>query len=459
MTEPPSLTPTPRPLAEVFRTQAAAVAKLAVPVMFARAGMLVMAFVATAFVGHAGAQELAYFAIGSAPQQMLMTLGIGLMLGTGVLAAQAKGADRPAEAGGVWRVAMLIGVVYGLGAGAVNAVGEPLLAAFGQPPDLARGGGHVLVMYAIGMPVAVLFIGTSLFLEGIGKPRVGMLIVFGGNVVNLVACWALVEGNLGMPAMGAAGAALAFSVARWFMVVAIVAYVLLMKDAARYGVARRLAGTARLAKRLLAIGAPMGIALGLESACFATVAGFAGILGTVPIAAYQVFANVIALVYMLSVGIGTATAVHTAQAMGRRDHRAAAMTGWAGFALVLATTGTVGLILWLSADLVAGAYTSDPVLLPVAAAAVALSGLFVVADGGQGVLIGALRGIGDVIAPTFVYFVAFWVIAVPLAYVLGVEAGHGLDALLGALGVGLVVAMISFAFRFHQKTRPRLVAA
>lgn len=434
-----------------FGRLALAIGRLAVPVMFARAGLLIMAFVATAMVGHAGAQELAYFAIASAPQLMLLTLGIGLMLGTGVLAAQAFGAGRLAECGKVWRIAMLVGLGYGAMAGGLLALGPALLRLAGQPDDLAGGGGRVLEMYAIGMPVAVLFVATSLFLEGVGRPRVGMVIVILGNVVNLGACWVLVEGHLGLPALGAAGGALGFSIARWFMVVAITAYVLGMGDARRFGVLGSLAGFGDLARRLLRIGMPMGIALGLESACFAVVAGFAGLLGTLPVAAYQIATNLLAMVFMLSVGIGTATAVHTAQATGRGDAHAAMVAGWAGLVIVLATTTFVGSLLALAAPTVARAYTSDPALVPVAVAAIGVTAAMVVADGGQGVMISALRGIGDVIAPTLVYAVAFWGIGVPLAW--ASSGPFGLHGLLWSLFAALAVAAVGLSWRFRLLTR------
>src|SRR3546814_2463770 len=63
--------------------------------MFARAGLIVMMAVDTMMVGHAGGQELAFFSIGLAPQMALLVTGIGLLVGTVVLVAQADGAGKP----------------------------------------------------------------------------------------------------------------------------------------------------------------------------------------------------------------------------------------------------------------------------------------------------------------------------------------------------------------------------
>jgi MATE family multidrug resistance protein len=78
------------------------------------------------------------------------------------------------------------------------------------------------------------------------------------------------------------------------------------------------------------------------------------------------------------------------------------------------------------------------------------------ADGTQGVLIGALRGAGDVIVPTAIYAVAFWALGVPLAYGLGVAAEAGIGSLFWSLFAALAAAALLLALRFHAISR-RLV--
>ncbi len=54
---------------------------LALPVMVARAGLIVLIAVDTAMSGHADAKELAYYGLGLAPQMPMILVGVGLLMG------------------------------------------------------------------------------------------------------------------------------------------------------------------------------------------------------------------------------------------------------------------------------------------------------------------------------------------------------------------------------------------
>src|SRR5215207_5381338 len=109
--------------------------KLALPVMLARAGLVVMITVDTVMTGRAGADQLAYYGIALAPQVTCLTIGIGLLVGTVVLTAQADGAGRQRECGRIWRLGLINGAVLGLVYLVVLVWGEPLLLRLGQEPE------------------------------------------------------------------------------------------------------------------------------------------------------------------------------------------------------------------------------------------------------------------------------------------------------------------------------------
>jgi len=176
--------------------------------MVARAGIVVLAAVDTAMTGYAGATELAYYGLGFPPQIPMIMVAIGLLMGTGILAAQAVGAGDLRHCGQVWRVALVHAVVLGLACLALSQLGHAFYLAIGQDPELAEGGARVLVMFGWSMPAIFLYVATSFFLEGIGRPLPGMLIMLAANVANVGLNWAFIYGN-GVPEMGAEGAAMA----------------------------------------------------------------------------------------------------------------------------------------------------------------------------------------------------------------------------------------------------------
>ena len=284
--------------------------------MLGRAGLLILTLVDTAMTGHAGTLELAYYALAMAPQLTIMLIGIGSLLGTVILTAQADGAGRTQECGTIWCVAMLHALVYGLGLWLLSYAGEWFLTLTGQSADLARGGGEVLVMFAWSLPAMLLYVATTFFLEGINRPVPSMLVMLFANVLNVGLNWVLIYGHWGLSPMGAEGAALATSLVRWVMFLSLAIYVLLRIDRQRYGVVSALREPWCCGRKLRRIGYPTALTQGLESSAFSAMTLFAGWLGALQVAAFQVTMSLIALVFMFALGFSTAASVAHRQCGG-----------------------------------------------------------------------------------------------------------------------------------------------
>ena len=427
--------------------------RLAIPVMLTRAGLIIMISVDSIMTGRAGAEPLAHYAISLAPHITLLVIGIGLLVGTVMLTAQADGAGQPADCGAVWFVALGFAGGLGVVTGIALLWGEPVLLWLGQGPSLAAGGGRALAMFALGMPPTLMYIATSFFLEGIGRPKTGMTIALSANVLNAALNWLLITGELGAPAMGAAGASLATTITRWIMLFALVGYALTMRDAARYGLRAQPDKPFGLVRKLLGLGVPLSAAVGLETACFSTVTTFAGRLGEVPLAGYQIAFNVVTFVFMLAIGLSTATSIRVANAVGRRDRAGVAAAGWTGIGLVAFMTVVIGVAIVLLNARIAGLYSTEPAVLSLAVPALTLVGLLVVVDGTQAVTLGALRGTGDVMFPSVFYAFSFWIVSVPTAYVLGLKGSAGIEGLIWGLFAGLVCALVLLGWRFRVVAR------
>jgi len=426
---------------------------LALPVMLARAGLVLMLTVDTITVGRAGGRELAYFAISTAPHLIMQTIGVGLLLGTVVLTAQADGAGRFEECGRIWRLALLIAGTLGLAFAFVEMHGEGLLRLLGQDPAIAAGGGRVLKMWAVGMPAIMLYMATTSFLEGLSRPRPAMVVSLGANLVNAGLVWALVFGHAGLPALGAPGAALGTAITVWIMILLLAGYALRLPEAKRFGIHAPLAGHYHLVGKLLLLGLPVALSVSFETTAFSGATVIAGWIGQVALAAYQLSINVTSFFYMLSLGLATASAVRVGNAVGRGDRPGVARAGWVAVAMVIALMLVIGLVIrLLRADIVA-IYTSDMAVTAAALPVLAVLSLLVLFDGVQGVLMGALRGTADVILPTACFALAFWGCAIPICYYLGYRQGAGALGLAWGLVAGLLLADILLAARFAFVSR------
>ena len=423
--------------------------RLAFPVMLARLGVLTIITMDTAMSGHASGDDLAWYSVAIAPQIPLMLVGIGLLMGTIVMTAQAVGAGTPERCGAIWRAALAHAAVAGVVMAAACMFGEAFLRAAGQPEDIAVGGGRVLVAIGFGIPGVLLYVATSFFLEGIGRPVPGMVIIIGANILNVGLNWLLIFGHGGFPAMGAEGAAIASSIVRWCMFAAAAVYVLRYVNRRRFGIAAAADPAERLGPRIRRIGLPMGIAHGLEASAFAVMTLIAGLLGTAVVGGYSIPMNLLALAFMGAIGLSTAASVRVGNAVGRGDPAGVRWSGWVAVGVAAVYLAAIAVVFALVPGRLAPLYTADAAVLAIAVPTILVGAIAAIPDGVQGVLMGALRGASDVWPATFLYVFSFWVVMVPLGYWLAIPRGLGAPGLMIAVVAGATVAALLLGWRFR----------
>lgn len=435
---------------------------LAVPVMGARAGLVVMISVNSMMVGHSGADELAYFAIATSIEVAALAIGHGLMNGIAILVARARGAGRNRECGRIGQSAFVLSIAVALCLFTVLSFGETLLLLLGQSPDIAAGGGAVLAVARWGMLAVPPEIALVFFLEGLGRAVPGMVAIWAGVAVLPVLGWFLVLGHAGGPVLGieggAEGAALAMALIRWIMLFGLLAYIGLTSINRTYAVYRLRRTPFLWVGRLLRLGGPIGLAQASESGAFLMMAMFAGWLGAVPLATYQIVINLLALIFMIALGAGTAATVRVSAAIGAAEHRPLSRIGGAAIVLIVAMMMVAGMVIGIGHGWVARLYSTDAVVLQAAAVALPIAAIIVVPDGLQGVIAGALRGAADVTVPTVLHLTSFWVITIPLCWWLGIEQEGGLAGLLLGLLAGLMTASVLLGLRMYWIAHHRLKA-
>ena len=312
------------------------------------------------------------------------------------------------------------------------------------------GGGAAVTMFALGMPAIFLFTASSSFLEGISRPLPGMIVMALANVLNAALNAVLMFGPL---EMGAEGAALATSITRWGMALALIGYILLMPGRRDYGVLAPMAGFWRLQHRLSRLGWPMAFSFALEHGAFFAAATFAGWLGAVSLAAYHIVLNTIALIYMLAIGIAVATGVRVGNAVGHGDLPGMKRAGWVGVGFGALTMLALMPLLVLGNDAIVALYTHDGAVAEIAATGLLIAAWILVSDASQGILIGALRGAADIWPSLVIQTFSFWLLAIPLCYFFSFYENYDIYGLLFGLFFGLTTAGLLLGWRFVVLTR------
>jgi MATE family multidrug resistance protein len=404
-------------------------------------------------IGRHDARELAFFGLGSVPVGIMLSGGAGLLMGTVVMTATARGAGNPARCGQVWRSSIPYALLIGALCCLASQFGSGLFRLLGQSDALATAGGRVLAAYGWGMPAAMLFMTTAMFLEGIRRPLPAMVAMVFANLANVPLNALLVPGGLGLPAFGAEGAVWGTTMLRWAMALGLVTYAVTFRGHEGFNVRGPLSGWWVAGRDQRRLGYAAGASQGLESSAFASMGVFAGWLGAEALAAYTVGLNLIALPFMAAVGLSVATGVRVGDAYGRQDGQDVVLAGWSGLGVACGLLAPVALGFWLAPSAIAAAFTRDDALHAVVAGLVAFNAWILVADGGQVVMAAALRGRHDAWTPTALHFVSYFAVMIPVAAMLAFGMDRGVRGLFEGILVASLVSVSILATRFHLLAR------
>lgn len=248
--------------------------RLAAPIIVARAGLVVMFSVDTIMAGAAGEVSLGAFGLGAAPMMTVMLVCLGALQASVVLAAQAMGRGEPSAVGAILRSALVNALLFGVGAGLFSLGALPFFLATGQDPVVAALAADVAKAFSLGLPGLLLFVALALILEATDRAPVGMLVMIGANLLNLLLDGIFVLGWAGLvdgPA-DAVTVMMTSSVVRWGMAAAALAVLLrdAAKDGDRHSILARAADWSRAfrtlggpeGRTLRRMGLPMGLGQG-----------------------------------------------------------------------------------------------------------------------------------------------------------------------------------------------------
>ena len=425
---------------------------LAWPVVLARIGIMTMGLTDVIVVGNYSGLQLAYSSLALAPTSIIITTAVGLMMGVQVMTARLIGQGRRTEVGGVLRR----GVVYSLQLGLISMIGLILIGPralqhMGLAPGLGEGASPVLVVFALSMPGYLVSVAAQFFLEALHRPRAGMWAMWIANGVNLALNLLLVPDLLGLGIDGPIASAWAIFFARTSLAVFLLVYIARLPEARALGVFRRPDRNAADEREQRKVGYGAGSSYFIEVGAFAAMTFIAGRLGAIETSAWAIVLNVSAIVFMVPMGLSSATAVLVGRAYGARDGRGVLRAGLVGIGVVVALTLIVALVVWPGAPLIASAYNRDPELLAVVIPALVLTTLFFVADGIQVVSASANRAAGDVWWPTIMHFAAYSLIMMPLGWWFAHEIG--VNGLVWAVIIASLVSSVLLTGRFVRVAR------
>jgi len=429
---------------------------LALPIVVSQLGHTLVHLADGIIVGHfAGTVQLAAVSLVNSLFMLILVLGLGISYGLTPLIAQANGSRDKTACGKLLANSLVINfcfsvILYAL----VYGVSISVIDHLGQSPDVVKHAKPYLNLLGFSIIPLMIFQAFKQFTEGLGFTKQAMMISIWGNVVNVIIGIILVKGMFGISPMGVKGVGISTLIDRILMAIVMGTYVFRSKNFKAYLSDFTLDAIDKLRiNQIIKLGAPVAMQYAFEISAFSGAGIIIGTIGKIEQAAHFTALSLAAFTYMLASGIASAATIKTGNNLGKKSFTDLRRSAIASYHVVILFMSLTAVLFILANNVLPYIFTNDVVVIEIAAQLLILAGFFQLFDGTQVVGLGVLRGIGDVNIPTFITFLSYWVIGIPLGYFLGIYLGIGVKGIWYGLTFGLLTASILLFWRFQQRTK------
>lgn len=431
---------------------------LAVPVIIGQLGLIMMGVVDSLMVGELGADYLAAAALANHVVILILIIGLGVSMAVTPLVAISIGAERQDEAQILFKQSLIVNSAFGILMTILILVASELIPYLNQPPLVMKYASSYTKILAISIIPWMIYQSYKQFIEGLSITHPPMVVTIIANIVNAFVNWILIFGNLGFPRLELDGAGIATSSSRIFMVIVLIFYVNGSQKFKKYELSlmiKRFEVT--IIKKILRLGLPSGFQYFFEVGAFSFAVVMVGWLGAKSLAAHQIAINLASISFMAVTGISAAGGIRVGNAVGKADIKETRRAGFSAIILGASIMFCAGMIFIILRNYLPGIYISDKDVISIASSLLVIAALFQLSDGTQAVGIGILRGLTDVKAPTLITFIAYWIIGLPIGYLLGFTFKLGVQGVWVGLLIGLTASALMLSLRFHFKSRHRVI--
>ncbi len=430
-----------------------AIMALAWPVIVEQILSMLVHVVDGAMTGRLGAETVTGISLSFQPMMLAMGLFGGISMGNAVLVARSVGAGDRENASRVARQSMVLGIILALVLVVPAWIYVPnIISIMGAQPDAMVHGVKYLRWLMPGVPFMLPSFIMAGSLRGAGDTRTPMMVNTVSNLLNVLLNWVLIWGNLGMPRMEEAGAAIATSVSRVFSFFALLYFMSREKSIIRLewkGFKETMHLDSDLIRRILSIGLPAALERFVMSSAGLVYTRVVASLGTVVYAAHAISLNAETFSFMPSSGFQMAASTMVGQNLGAEQPEAAKVSAWECWKMAAAVMGTMGILFALFPVSFMKIFTDDVRVFPYAYTTLRVMAFIQIPESVGFVMGGALRGAGDTRTVLYVTIVGVWLVRVGLALFLIKIVGLGLLGAWLAMAIDWAVRAFFLMYRWR----------
>lgn len=423
--------------------------KVITPILITQVAMYMITFFDILMTGRYNTYHLAGVTIGSSFWVPVYTGLAGILMALTPIIAQQSGARnykkvRPYVQQGLYVSIVLSAIVFII----IQFGVGPILQAMPLEEKVEVVASDYLLGMSLGLLPLFGYAVLRSFFDGLGETRVSMSIILLAAPINITLNYLLIYGKFGFPELGGAGAGYASGITYWLV------FFIASFTAARFGpfVAFQLfKDWAKISftkwKDILMIGLPMGFSIFIEISIFSIVTLLMANYSTETISAHQVALNFTSLLYMIPLSISMGVTILVGQEVGAKRLQDARHYGYFSIGLAILFSFIAVAILLLFREQIAGLYSTDTNIIQLSMHFLIYAAFFQLSDAIQAPVQGILRGYKDVNITFIMAIISYWVIGLPIGYLMANFTNFGPFGYWIGLITGLTVGAITLSFR------------
>jgi MATE family, multidrug efflux pump len=438
-----------------MREEALKTLRLAFPIIIGELAQMALHIIDAAMVGAISYKQLAAAALVVNAMNIPFVLGIGMTVSVSQMVSLAHGRSDQRQVShyffnGFWLCA-ITAVIISL----TLVFGKNFLHHLGQDPEVVELAIPFLQLMGVSIIPMLLFMTLKQFADGLQFTRTAMILSLAGMPINIMLNWLLIYGNWGFPRLELPGAGWATLITRSLMFI-VLGIVVLNHHVFKPYISdrkRQWKFKAKTIRELLYIGVPSSLQIGMEAGAFAVSGIIIGTIGAVAQAAHQIALSCASFTFMVSMGLAQASSIRVSNAFGSSNWPKIAIIGkstlWT--ALIYGILCAIGFT--LLRHQLPRFFNENVLVLEMAALLLLFAAIFQISDSTQAIGAGLLRGIKDVRVPTILIGIAYWVVGLPIGYVLAFNFEMGAAGIWLGLITGLTLTSLFLLWRFLRMTK------
>jgi putative MATE family efflux protein len=427
-----------------------AILLLSVPMILETMMESMFAIVDAFFVGRISASAVAAVGITETILTLIYSLAIGLSAGVTAMVARRIGEGNHEQASRTAAQSITLGIFLSILIGIPGwFFAKPMLQMMSDDPSLIEHGHkYARILFGFNLPILLLWMLNGAF-RAAGNPAIAMRSLWIANGINIVLDPIFIFGLGPIPAMGVEGAAIATTIGRS------VGVLYQFREFARGNGQLRLKWAYfvpdfALMGRLIKLSFGSTLQYIIASASWIFMIFIISKLGTSIAAGYTFAIRIVIFTILPSWGMANAAATLVGQNLGAKQPDRAEKSAMRAGQLNMYYMLVVGAIYLIIAPWIMRIFTSDPVVIAEGALALRIISAGYAFYGWSMIMTSAINGAGDTYTPTLLNFVCFWLIEMPLGWLLAMTFGFGQTGVYFAIVIAESILAVAAIWLFKR---------